>query len=68
MASKSLFSPRDCYNIAEDIVNMYTKFDLLYRFAKMDGDEQMMADYQGICWELNLIIESYGSREMTKIN
>jgi hypothetical protein len=47
---------------------MYTKFDLLYRFAKMDGDEQMMADFQGIVWELNLIIETYGFRAMTKIN
>jgi hypothetical protein len=68
MASKSLFSPRDCYNIADDIVNLHHKFDLLYRFAKMDGDEQMMADFQGIVWELNLIIESYGFKEMTKIN
>jgi hypothetical protein len=68
MASKSLFSPRDCYNIAEDVINMYNKFDLLYRFAKMDENEQMMADYQGIVWELNLIIEAYGFREMTKIN
>jgi len=68
MASKSLFSPRDCYNLADDIVNMYTKFDLLYRFAKMDGDEQMMADFQGIVWELNLIIEAYKFRDMVKIN
>jgi hypothetical protein len=68
MASKSLFSPRDCYNLADDIVNMHNKFDLLYRFAKMDGDEQMMADFQGIVWELNLIIEAYGFKDITKIN
>jgi hypothetical protein len=68
MAGKSLFSPRDCYALADNIVNAHLKFDLLYKFAKAEGDEQMMAAYQGIAWELNLIIETYGLREMTKIN
>ena len=68
MASKSLFSPRDCYNIADDIVTMHHKFNLLYKFAVMAGDEQMMADFQGIVWELELIIDAYGFKEMVKIN
>jgi hypothetical protein len=68
MANKSLFSPRDCFALADNIVTAHHKFNLLYKFAKMEDNEQMMADFQGIAWELNLIIEAYGFRDMTKIN
>lgn len=66
MGKKSLFSTRDLYDLADKIMDMYTKFDLLLKFARMDEDEQMIADFSGIVWELELIIETYGLREMTK--
>jgi hypothetical protein len=68
MAKKSLFSTRDLYNMADRIVDLHHKFDLLLKFAKMEADEEMTAAYSGIVWELELLIETYGLREMVKIN
>jgi hypothetical protein len=67
-AQKSLFSKSDLYHLADEIVNMYVKLDLIYKFAKMEKDEVMMKAYSSIMWELNLLIEAYGLREMVKIN
>lgn len=47
---------------------MYTRMDLIYKFAQMENNKVMMDAYSGIIFELNLLIESYGLREMTKIN
>jgi len=66
-SNKTLFSKLDLYHMADSIVTMYDKFNLIYKFAKM-GDNQLMVDaYYGIVFELNLLIESYGLREMVKI-
>jgi hypothetical protein len=64
---KSLFSPSDLYHMADKIVEMYDKFDLLFKFAKMEDDLERMNTYSTITWELNLLIEAYGLREMVKI-
>jgi hypothetical protein len=68
MVGKSLFSPRDCYNIADKIVDMWYKYDLLLKFARMEDNEQMIGDFSGLVWELELLIEAYGFKEMVKIN
>jgi hypothetical protein len=68
MAKKSLFSTRDLYNMADKIVEMYTKFDLILKFAKGENNQVMIDAYSGIVWELELLINAYGLKEMTKIN
>jgi hypothetical protein len=68
MANKSLFSPRDLYNMADRIVEMYDRFNLILKFATGEDNKVMIDAYSGIVWELNLLIEAYGLREMTKIN
>ena len=68
MAKKSLFSPRDLYNMADNIVEMYDRLNLVLKFATGEDNKVMMDAYSGIVWELNLLIETYGLREMTKIN
>jgi hypothetical protein len=65
---KTLFSKLDLYHLADQIVEMYTRMDLIYKFAKMENNKVMMDAYSGIIFELNLLIESYGMKEMTKIN
>jgi hypothetical protein len=68
MAKKSLFSPRDLYNIADSIVEMYDRLNLVFKFATAEGNQTKIDAYSGMIWELNLLIESYGLREMTKID
>jgi hypothetical protein len=54
--------------LADAIVSMYDRLNLVYKFAKMGNDQKMMDAYYGIIFELNLLIEAYGLREMVKIN
>ena len=68
MANKTLFSKLDLYHLADQIIEMYTRMDLIYKFAKMEDNKLMMEAYNGIMFELNLLIEAYGMREMVKIN
>jgi hypothetical protein len=65
---KTLFSKLDLYHLADEIVTMYIRMDLIYKFAKMENNQVMMDAYSGIMWELNLLIEAYGLKEMCKIN
>lgn len=68
MAKKSLFSPKNLYELADSMINMYTKMDLVLKFARMNNNKEMIDAYSPIVWELNLLIETYGLREMVKID
>ena len=68
MAVKLVFSKSDLYHLADKIVDMYDRLKLVYDFAVMGKDEAIMRAYNGPLFELNLLIETYGLRELTKIN
>jgi hypothetical protein len=54
--------------MADSIVSMYDRLNIVYKFAVAENNKVMVDSYNGIMFELNLLIESYGLREMTKIN
>jgi hypothetical protein len=66
--TKSLFSKSDLYHLADKIVDMYDRLNLVYKFAVMGNDQTMMKAYNGMLVELELLIRVYGLREMTKID
>lgn len=68
MAKKSLFSPTDLYHMADAIVEMYNRMNVIYKLACAEDDNEMILAYGGIVVELELLIEAYGLKEMTKIN
>ena len=65
---KTLFSPRDLFNMADRIVEMHTKMDLILKFARAENNQVMIDAYAPIVWELELLMNAYGLREMVKIN
>lgn len=65
---KSVFSKADLYHLADRIVDMHTRFKLIYDFAKAAGDQDKASLYYGILFELELLIEGYGLKELVKIN
>ena len=67
-SQKSLFSPRDLFNMADRIVDMHTKMDIILKLARAENNQVMINAYAGIVWELELLIGAYGLREMVKIN
>ena len=68
MAKKSLFSPTDLYHMADAIVEMYNRMNLIYKLAVAEDNKEVMQAYNGIVVELELLIQAYGLKEMTKIN
>jgi hypothetical protein len=66
--AKTLFSKSDLYHLADKIVEMYDKMNLIYKLALAEDNKEMIQAYGGVIWELNLLIGTYGLREMTKIN
>jgi hypothetical protein len=68
IASKTLFSKVDLFHMAYSIVEMYDRMKLVYDFAVMGKDEARQRAYSGILTELEILIEAYSLRKMTKIN
>ena len=65
---KTLFSTFDLYNMADRIMEMYTKFNVILKLAKAEKNQLKIDAYSGIVWELDLLIKAYGIKEMIKIN
>jgi hypothetical protein len=66
-AGKTLFSKSDLFHMADKIVDMYDRMDLIRKFYVMNNDDKALV-YSGILWELELLIKAYGLREMVKIS
>ena len=66
--AKSVFSKAELYHLADSIVSMYDRSNLVYKFAVSKDDKEVMNAYNGMIWELNLLIETYGLRKMIKID
>jgi hypothetical protein len=66
--AKTLFSKSDLYHLADKLVGMYDKMNIIYKLALAEDNKVMIQAYGGVMWELNLLIESYKLREMTKID
>ena len=67
-SNKTVFSKLDLYHLMDQMIQMYDKMYLAYNFAKMENDEIKMRAYDGVMFELNLLISAYGMREKVKIN
>jgi hypothetical protein len=66
--AKTLFSKSDLYHMADAIVEMHLRMDTILKLARADNNQVMIDAYSGIVWELELLIDAYKLREMTKIN
>jgi len=66
--NKTFFSKSDLYHFADEIIGMYTRMKLILDFARMEDNKLMIDAYSGIVWELELLIDAYNLKEMTKIN
>jgi hypothetical protein len=66
--AKTLFSKSDLYHLADSIVEMHRKLDIVYKLAVSENNTEVMNAYSGIVWELELLINAYKLREMVKIN
>jgi hypothetical protein len=67
-SNKTLFSKSDLYHLADELISMYTRFSIILNMARMEKNQVMIDAYSGIVWELELLIDTYGMKEMTKIN
>jgi hypothetical protein len=67
-SNKTLFSKSDLYHLADELISMYTRFSIILNMARMENNQVMIDAYSGIIWELELLIDSYGMKEMTKLN
>ena len=67
MPSKTLFSKSDLFHMADKIVDMYDRMDLIRKFYVMENNDRALV-YSGILWELESLIKAYGLRQMVKIN
>lgn len=68
MAYKSLFSKADLYHLADELVNLRCKYDLLMKFYQKDGKEEIAAMYRSVVLELDFLLNGYGLKEMVKID
>ena len=66
MAKKTLFSKSDLYHLADELVSMYIRMDIILKLARAEENKLMIDAYSGIVWELELLIETYGLKEMIK--
>jgi hypothetical protein len=67
-SNKTFFSKADLYHFADEILSMHKRLSIVLGFAKMNNNQVMIDAYSPIIWELDLLIEAYGLREMVKIN
>lgn len=65
---KTLFSKADLYHLADELISMYTRMKIILDLARMENNQVMIDAYSGIVFELELLIEAYGMKEMVKIN
>lgn len=66
---KTLFSKSDLYSLADRIVDLHAKMDLLRKWNESDPNKEEAAlTYGFVCIELESLINSFGLREMCKIN
>jgi hypothetical protein len=66
--NKTLFSKADLYHLADELISMYTRMKIILDLARMENNQVMIDAYSGIVFELELLIEAYGMKEMVKIN
>lgn len=65
---KSLFSPKDLFELADSLINLYTRSKLVLDFAKMENDQARIDAFSPLVWELELLIKTYGLKELVKID